>query len=98
MDNLVIVMTNALIFASSVVVVAKILKSKEKTPYHDSILTGRLYYEEIMTTNNKNRFMDVARMDDRGVAEAVLVFLCQSNCVVAAVGADERDERHHLLF
>jgi DDE superfamily endonuclease len=32
-------------------------------PQHDSILTGQLYYEELMTTRNPNRFINVARMD-----------------------------------
>jgi hypothetical protein len=28
-------------------------------PQHDSILTGQLYYEELMTTRNPNRFINV---------------------------------------
>jgi hypothetical protein len=27
------------------------------------VLTGQLYYEELMATRNPNRFMNVARMD-----------------------------------
>ena len=30
---------------------------------HDSILTGQLYYAELLATRNKNRFINVARMD-----------------------------------
>ena len=30
---------------------------------HDSILTGKLYYEELMRTENANRFRSAARMD-----------------------------------
>ena len=33
------------------------------TPQHDSILTGQLYYAELLATNNPNRFLNVARMD-----------------------------------
>ena len=32
-------------------------------PQHDSILTGQLYYAELLATRNKNRFINVARMD-----------------------------------
>ena len=30
---------------------------------HDSMLTGALYYQEIMNTDNANRFQQLARMD-----------------------------------
>jgi hypothetical protein len=30
---------------------------------HDSVLTGRLYYEELMQTPNSERFLHAARMD-----------------------------------
>jgi hypothetical protein len=32
-------------------------------PQHDSILTGQLYYAELLATRNTNRFINVARMD-----------------------------------
>jgi hypothetical protein len=32
-------------------------------PQHNSMLTGALYYEEIMATVDENRFLHVARMD-----------------------------------
>jgi hypothetical protein len=30
---------------------------------HDSILTGQLYFAELLVTRNTNRFINVARMD-----------------------------------
>lgn len=36
---------------------------KEKYKQHNSILTGKLYYEEIMNTSNQNRFLHVTLMD-----------------------------------
>jgi hypothetical protein len=36
--------------------------SEEPSPYHDSILTGQLRYDEIMNSENRHRFMDECRM------------------------------------
>jgi hypothetical protein len=36
---------------------------QEPIPQHDSILTGKLYYEELMNTANESRFRTAARMD-----------------------------------
>lgn len=33
------------------------------TSQHDSVLTGQLYYAELLATNDPNRFLNVARMD-----------------------------------
>jgi hypothetical protein len=43
--------------------VIAILILKEKIPYHNSILTGHQYLNELMETPNHNRFRDVARMN-----------------------------------
>ena len=34
---------------------------KTPIPYHNSILTGQLYHDEIMATNNMDRFKDITR-------------------------------------
>lgn len=36
---------------------------RQPVPQHNSVLTGALYYEEIMATVNDNRYLQVARMD-----------------------------------
>ena len=36
---------------------------RQPVPQHNSILTGDLYYLDIMTTVNVNRFLQVSRMD-----------------------------------
>jgi hypothetical protein len=40
-----------------------LLNKEEPVPQHDSILTGHLYYEELMRTRNVNRFRNCVRMD-----------------------------------
>ena len=40
-----------------------ILNPDGPVPQHDSILTGQIYYNELMTTRNTHRFRNVARMD-----------------------------------
>ena len=40
-----------------------ILNPDGPVPQHDSILTGQIYYNELMETRNTHRFMNVARMD-----------------------------------
>lgn len=47
-------------------IVASILPSlltEAPIPQHDSVLTGRLYYREIMKSRSHNRFSNVVRMD-----------------------------------
>ena len=39
-------------------------KRKDPVPQHTSVLTGKLYYEELMNTENEHRFRDVARMNN----------------------------------
>lgn len=51
-----------------VVIVAAIalqslLGKRERTVKHDSILTGQLHYDELMNTENENRFREQVRMD-----------------------------------
>ena len=36
---------------------------RQPRPQHNSVLTGDLYFREIMATENVNRFREVARMD-----------------------------------
>ena len=36
---------------------------RQPVPQHNSVLTGDLYYREIMATVNVNRFLQVAKMD-----------------------------------
>jgi hypothetical protein len=36
---------------------------RKPVPQHNSVLTGDLYYKEIMATVNANRYLQVARMD-----------------------------------
>jgi hypothetical protein len=36
---------------------------KDPVPQHDSVLTGQLYYEELMATRSAARFLHAARMD-----------------------------------
>ena len=40
-------------------------RKKQKIIQHDCILTGQLYYSELMSSENSNRFLNVARMDKR---------------------------------
>lgn len=49
---------NKLVFA-----LLPILLDEEPIPYHDSMLTTKLRYEELMNTRNDNRFRDECRMD-----------------------------------
>ena len=37
----------------------------DHVPQHDSTLSGHLYYEEIINTHNRNRFLSINRMDKR---------------------------------
>jgi hypothetical protein len=49
------------------------------TPQHDSILTGQIYYNELMTTRNTHRFRNVARMDRPTFLSLVDLLSNQSN-------------------
>jgi hypothetical protein len=46
---------------------------KERTLQHDSALTGRLYYEELMRTPNRARFLHAARMDRETFLDLLLL-------------------------
>lgn len=56
------------IFASMI-----IFAGREKTRQHNSILSGPLYYRELMDSENHNRFLNAARMDRRTFTEFVEV-------------------------
>jgi hypothetical protein len=49
--------------AAMTLVASGILIPDGPVPQHDSILTGQIYYNELMTTRNTHRFSNVARMD-----------------------------------
>jgi hypothetical protein len=53
------------VIVNIVTAVLPIILEDEGLPYHDSILTGKLRVEELMTTRNSHRFMDNCRMDKR---------------------------------
>lgn len=44
-------------------------------PQHDSVLTGQIYYAELMATRNTHRFQNVARMD-KDTFLSLLELLC----------------------
>jgi DDE superfamily endonuclease len=52
-------------FLLAAVILVAVLRARRRQarPQHNSVLTGRLYYAEIMATENVNRFRQVARMD-----------------------------------
>jgi hypothetical protein len=52
-----------LIIVSVMLAAASVVIKKTKTPQHNSILTGNMYYEEIMDTISESRFLHVCRMD-----------------------------------
>jgi hypothetical protein len=56
-----------------------ILNNDGPVPQHDSILTGQIYYNELMTTRNKHRFRNVARMDKPTFLLLVDLLTNQSN-------------------
>lgn len=47
----------------AVVLAAMYRARRQPRPQHNSVLTGDLYYKEILATENVNRFRQVARMD-----------------------------------
>ena len=50
------------VFAIAFFVVLIEAIQREKIPQHDSILTGDLYFHELMATKNPNRFKEQLRM------------------------------------
>jgi hypothetical protein len=56
-----------------------ILNHDGPLPQHDSILTGQIYYNELMTTRNKHRFRNVTRMDKPTFMLLVDLLTYQSN-------------------
>ena len=56
-----------------------ILNPDGPVPQHDSILTGQIYYNELMTTRNTHRFRNVARMDRPTFLSLVDLLSNQSN-------------------
>ena len=45
---------------------------KAPIPYHNSIRTGATYYDEIMSTNNMNRFKDITRCPSKETFEELV--------------------------
>lgn len=43
---------------------------------HDSLITGNLYYQEVMETRNVHRFSNVVRMD-KPTFTSLLQFVCE---------------------
>ena len=41
------------------------LDQEDPIPYHNSVLTGQMRFEEVMNTQNPKRFSDCCRMDKR---------------------------------
>ena len=54
-----------LVIAAVLIAACFVAKRLYKTPYHDSALSGKMYYAELMQTRNPHRFLDVMRMDRR---------------------------------
>ena len=50
-------------------------------PQHNSILTGEMYFNELMETRNVNRFLNVARMDKATFLSLVDLLTNQSNLI-----------------
>jgi hypothetical protein len=48
----------------------------EKTPQHTSVLTGKLYCEDELSTDNDNRDLEVSRME-RNTFHLLTDILCQ---------------------
>jgi hypothetical protein len=71
---------NKLVFNLVLTLLPVILKRKRitKIPVRDSILTGALYYQEIMSTPSLSRFRELARMD-KPTFQALLTRLLATN-------------------
>jgi hypothetical protein len=52
-----------LIFVSVMLIAASVVIKIKKTPQHNPILTGNMYYEEIMDTISASSFLHVYRMN-----------------------------------
>ncbi len=65
-----------IVIISVMLTVANVVLKTEKTPQHDSILSGKMYYRELMETLNTNRFLHACRMDKQ-TFELLLIFLKQ---------------------
>ena len=48
---------------SVIAIISPLFLFNEAVPQHDSILTGELYYNELISTLNEARFLNAARMD-----------------------------------
>ena len=53
---------DVLTFVATVLAYLRTL-NKEPIPQHNSLLTGQMYYDEVMNTDNPSRFLTVTRMD-----------------------------------
>lgn len=60
-----------------------ILLKKERIPQHTSVLTGALYYEELLNSNSMERFRNCFRMD-KPTFFKLLTFLKQMGGLVAS--------------
>lgn len=59
------------------------ITTRKRIPYHTSLLTGKLYYEELMQTANEQRFIDCTRMR-RDTFLILLAILQQKNTIKAS--------------
>jgi hypothetical protein len=76
--------TNTDIFALIINVLMFLFIAKAAVPQHNSVLTGSLYYDEIMNTNNENRFRDIVRMD-RDTFIKLLAFLTEKSVLTNSI-------------
>ena len=51
-------------------------RRREPIPQHNSLLTGQMYYDELMITENPSRFLTAARMD-KPTFIAFVIVLCE---------------------
>ena len=65
--------------SATVLAATGILHKKGPVPQHDSILTGQVYYNELLETRNTNRFLNVARMDKPTFLSLVELLTTKSN-------------------
>ena len=70
---------DAITLSATVLAATGILHKKGPVPQHDSILTGQIYYNELLETRNTNRFLNVARMDKPTFLSLVELLTTKSN-------------------
>jgi hypothetical protein len=65
--------------AAMTLAASSILNPDGPVAQHASLLTGQIYYDELMATRNTHRFMNVARMDKATFLSLVDLLSTQSN-------------------